>query len=433
VAVLANHGFVTDAISAVSGKGIPKVRVIGESVPCECTIEKDIEAGVKAALDDIIAALTKPLTNEEKSPTPMQAEKSTGVIFKGNLEEVNRFFYQRGWTDGLPIIPPTEEAVAEMMTGTDLSPDHVVAKIVPRMGKATVRKIAINAVMSGALPTYMPILIAATEALADNKARFDMYEVSTGSWAPFWMINGPIRNDVMINCSTGSLSPGDMANAAIGRTMGLIVKNIGGARKAIEDMGVIGNPGKYTMVIGEHEEESPWEPFHVERGYNKEDSTVAVYFPNNFYQTIPMQTNAKGIADTLVNMLYGGGMVGYVLIPSHAKILASEGWTKRKLKEYIAEHAFSKRVSDAPASPPGQDRGPQVWEPRRMITDLENLVIFVAGGPGAFMAVLTAVGGVGNLGSFFTTDFVLKKIELPANWSKLVTKYKKVVPTHLRY
>jgi hypothetical protein len=430
--VLANHGFVTDAISAVSGKGIPKIRIIGESVPCECTIEKDIEAGVNAVIDDIIGALTRPLTDEEKSPTPMKEEKSTGVIFKGDLEEINRFYYQRGWTDGLPIIPPTEEAVAEMMTGTDLSPDHVVAKIVPRMGKATVRKIAVNAVMAGALPTYMPILIAATEALADYKARFDMYEVSTGSWAPFWMVNGPVRNDVMVNCSTGSLSPGDIANAAIGRTMGLIVKNIGGARKAIEDMGVIGNPGKYTMVIGEHEEESPWEPFHVERGYKKEDSTVAVYFPNNFYQTIPMQTNAKGIADTLVNMLHGGGMVAYVLIPSHAKILAEEGWTKRKLKEYIAEHALTNRVIGAPARPPGQDITAQISEPRRLIPDLANLVIFVAGGPGAFMAVLTAVGGVGNM-STFETDFVLKKIDLPDNWSNLVAKYKKVVPTHLRY
>ncbi len=319
-----------------------------------------------------------------------------------------------------------------MMTGTDLSPDHVVAKIVPRMGKATVRKIAINAVMAGALPTYLPILITATEALADPIARFDMYEVSTGSWAPFWMINGPVRNDVQINCSTGSLSPGNIANAAIGRSMGLIVKNIGGARKAIEDMGVIGNPGKYTMVIGEHEEESPWEPYHVERGYKKEDSTVTVYFPNNFYQTIPMQTNAKGIADTLVNMLHGGGMVGYILIPSHAKILAAEGWTKRKLKEYLAEHALTNRNIGSPTRPPLQDMRLPASELRRLIPDLRNLLIFVAGGPGAFMAVLTSVGGVSNM-STFVTDFVTKKIELPANWEKLVAKYKKVVPTHLRY
>jgi len=428
--VLANHGFVTDAGSAASGKGMPRIRAIGEGVTCESTVEEDIEAGVTAVIDDIIAALTRPLTDEEKSPKPMVAEKSVGVIFKGNLEEVNRFFYQRGWTDGLPIMPPTEEAVAEMLTGTDLPPDHVVAKIIPRMGKATVEKIAINAVMAGALPTYMPILIAATDALSDRKTRFDVFEVSTGSWAPFWMINGPIRNDVLINCGSGALSPGNIANAAIGRAMGLIVKNIGGARKGVEDMGVIGNPEKYTLVIGEHEEESPWEPLHVERGYKKEDNVLTVFFPNTYYQTIPMQTNAEGILTALVNMLRGGGMVSYILIPSHAKILSAAGWTKQKVKEYIAEHAVATPLPGAPL-PPRQGMPQQAPGPRRMVPDLSSLVICVAGGPGAFMGLLTSAGG-GGMGGF-GNDYVSRKIELPANWDKLVAKYKNIAPTYARY
>ena len=112
--------------------------------------------------------MTKPLTAEETSPK-QQTGKTPRVAFKGSLQEVNRFYYSKGWTDGLPIIPPTAEAVAEMMTGTDLPPDHVVATIIPRKGKATVEKIAINAVMAGALPTYMPVLIAAVESLADPK------------------------------------------------------------------------------------------------------------------------------------------------------------------------------------------------------------------------------------------------------------------------
>src|SRR3990172_9443943 len=160
-----------------------------------------------------------------------------------------------------------------MMTGTDLPADHVVAKVIPRLGKATVDKIAINAVMAGALPTHMPLLITAVQMLADQKTRFDTFEVSTGSWAPFWIVNGPVRNDININSSSGALSPGNIANAAIGRAVGLIVKNIGGARKAVEDMGVIGNPGKYSLVIGEDEEQSPWKPLSVERGFTKEDNT----------------------------------------------------------------------------------------------------------------------------------------------------------------
>lgn len=137
VVALVNQGFVHDARSAASGHGMPGVRVVLEPIPCECTVIADIEAGVSAVMDDIIAALTKPLTSEEKSPKP-KVEKPTRIIFKGNLIEVNQFFYKRGWTDGLPIIPPTEEAVAEMLTGTDLPADHVVAKLIPRLGKATI-------------------------------------------------------------------------------------------------------------------------------------------------------------------------------------------------------------------------------------------------------------------------------------------------------
>jgi len=422
--LLANYGFVTDSISAASGKGMPGIRSISENVPCESTVKADIEAGVTGVLDEIIDALTRPLTEQEKSPPPMDTGETARIIFKGNLEEVNRFFYQRGWTDGLPIIPPTEKAVAEMLTGTDLPPDHVVTKIIPRMGKATVEKIAINAVMAGALPTYMPVLIAAAQALEDPKTRFDTFEVSTGSWAPFYILNGSIRKDININCSSGALSPGDIANAAIGRAMGLIVKNIGGARKAVEDMGVLGNPGKYSLVIGENEEECPWEPLHVSRGYKKEDSTVTVFFPNSFSQTIPTQTDDKGIIQAMINNVRGGGMAGFLLIPAHARYLASEGWTRKQVMEYIVENAVT---TSGPGVPLPSDEGGV----RKLFSDTGSLIIVVAGGPGVFNGVLTTAGGGAMSG--FGNDFVTMKIELPANWDKLVAKYKNIVPTYAKY
>lgn len=413
VVLLANKGFVTDARSAASGKGMPGIRAIGTTIPCESTVRADIDAGVVGAMQEIIEGLTNPLTAEEKSPAPRTA-KPPRIAFKGNYEEVNRYFYGKGWTDGLPIVPPTEKAVAEMLTGTDLPPDHIVAKIIPRLGKATVEKIAINAVMAGALPTYMPVLIAAVQAVSDPKTRFDTFEVSTGSWAPFLVINGPIRNDVNINCSSGALSPGNIANAAICRALGLMVKNIGGARKAIEDMGVIGNPGKYSLVIGEYEEESPWEPLSVERGFNKGDSTLTVLFPNTFIQTIPGETNAKGILTALSGM-GAGGMSALIVIPSWARVLSSEGYTKQKVKEYIAENYTSPF-----AALPGSKMS------ARPKMDIDNLMILVAGGPGSFMALLRSVGG-------FENALVTKKIELPKNWDKLVAKYKGIVPNYEKY
>jgi hypothetical protein len=387
---------------------------VGESVACESTVKSEIEEGIAAAMKDVVEALTMPLTPEEKSPK-QQTGKTPRVAFKGNLQEVNRFYYSKGWTDGLPIIPPTEAAVAEMMTGTDLPPDHVVATIIPRKGKATVEKIAINAVMAGALPTYMPVLIAAVQSFADPKTRFDTFEVSTGSWAPFLAINGRIRTDINVNCSSGALSPGNIANAAIGRAVGLIVKNIGGARKAIEDMGVIGNPGKYSLVIGEDEEASPWEPLSIERGFKKEDNTVTVFFPNTFIQTVPGGTNAQGILDTLAGMTTST-MSSVILIPSWAKVLSSEGWTKQKVKEYLAEHAASYTSNVTPSTA------------ARPKMDTDSLMILVAGGPGSFIALLRSAGP-----GFFENALVTKKIELPKNWDKLVAKYKDLKPNYEKY
>jgi hypothetical protein len=413
--LLANKGFVTDARSAASSRGMPGIRILGTSVPCETNVASEIEAGVVAAMENIVAALTRPLTAEEKTPKP-QLDKIPRIAFTGSYEEVNRFFYGKGWTDGMAIAPPTEKAVAEMMTGTDLPPDHVVAKIIPRLGKATVEKIAINAVMAGALPTHMPVLIAAVQTMMDQKSRFDTFEVSTGSWAPYFVVNGPIRNDIHINCGSGALSPGDIANAAIGRAVGLIVKNIGGARKGVEDMGVFGNPGKYSLVLGEYEEESPWEPLHVERGFKKEDSAVTMFLPNTYIQTIPRDTNAKGFVETYAS-LNPGSMSCLLVVPSHAKVLANEGWTKRRIKEFVLENS----ASPFPPVQGGQGTPIQPTTP-----NIDDLMIVVAGGPGAWIGLIRSAGGWEN-------SFVTKKIDLPRNWDKLVAKYKNVVPTYDGY
>ncbi|MBN2041223.1 MAG: hypothetical protein JW864_14360 [Spirochaetes bacterium] len=303
---------------------MPVLRYVPTTIPCESTIMEDIDAGVNGAIDAVITALIKPLTPEEASPKPKQAEKPAGIIFKGSLEEVNRFFYRRGWTDGLPVIPPTDEAVAEMLTGTDLPPDHLLGKLESRLGKATVEKIAINAVMAGALPTHMPVIIAATKLLLESERGFygyTTYGFSTGSWSPFWIINGPVRNEIFVNSGSGALSPGNIANAAIGRAMGLIIKNIGGVRKGMEDMGVMGNPMKYTMVIGENEEESPWEPLHVEYGYSKEESTITVSYPQSYVQHFPYASDSEAILRSVMDNIVRSMRYTIIFPPAHAKNL----------------------------------------------------------------------------------------------------------------
>jgi hypothetical protein len=209
---LVNRGFVNDARSAAASKGVPGARFVLTNIPCECTVPDKIAAGVQEVLSDVVDGLTKPLKPEEIAPEARPTELTQGIVFEGDLAEVQRFFYKRGWTDGLPIMPPTREAVEEMLAGTDLPPEHMVGKMIPRLGKATVEKIAINAAMAGALPTAMPVLIAAVEAMLDPLSSYGIFQVSTGSWSPFLIVNGPIREQIRVNGSSGAMSPGDLAD-----------------------------------------------------------------------------------------------------------------------------------------------------------------------------------------------------------------------------
>jgi hypothetical protein len=432
--ILANEGFAVDGRQSASVKGFPGLRLVSEPVPSECSIMEDADAGVKQVMDEIINALRKPLTPEEESPKEKEKEKPARIAFKGSLEEINRFFYKRGWGDGLPLIPPTEESVNEMLAGTDLPPDHILGKVEPRLGKATVEKVAVNAVMAGALPVHMPVLIACVNAMLDPNAWFGTYSMSTGSWAPFWIISGSVRNDVYVNSGSGALSPGNIANAAIGRAMGLVIKNIGGIRKGIEDMGVLGNPAKYSMVIAENEEATPWEPFHVSEGIDGNDSSVTLFFPNSYSQIWPYGSDDKGIIDALIyNLQPGrGGLFCWIITPPHAKVLARKGWTKDMLKKYISEfarvpayrHGHFYETNKAIAKPGMVPMN--AMDPIPIIPNPNHIKILVAGGPGAFMGLVSsaALGG---------TSWVTKKIELPSNWNKLVAKYKNVVPNYERY
>jgi hypothetical protein len=421
---------------------MPGVRIVPTKVPCEASVREDIAAAIDDALDEIIGALTRPLSDQEAAPKLLEVEKSSRIIFKGDFDEFNLFFYKRGWGDGLPLKPPTEAAVAEMMTGTDLPPDQVIGELIPRLGKITIEKIAINAVMAGALPTYMPVLIAGVRAVLDPASNFGTWGVSTGSWSPLWIISGPIAEDLNINSGTGALSPGDIANAAIGRAMGLIIKNIGGIRKGVEDMGTLGNPGKYSMVVAENEKESPWEPLRVEHGLGAQDSAITVGSPNTYVQIWPLGTDDEGILRAICYNLLPKGGPCIMITPQHAQILAKRGWTKAEVKAFIAQHSrvpayhvSSFWGSSSPKNTPGKPAG--LFKGRVPMRDSDTvstvggdpraITILVAGGPGAFIGLHMPMG------IFAAGKAALTKIELPANWNQIVKKYKGVKPNYARY
>jgi len=182
---------------------------------------------------------------------------SEKVTVADSIEAVNNLYIENGWSDGLPIIPPTEPALEKMLSGTKRDPSEVLAKIPPTWGEATIEKVAINAVMAGCLPEYMPVIIAAVAAMCDEKFRLGEIQPTTHPGAPLIIVNGPIAKKLGINSKAGAFGPCWRANATIGRAIRLILLNIGGAYPGKLDLATQGQPAKYTYCIAENEEDSP--------------------------------------------------------------------------------------------------------------------------------------------------------------------------------
>jgi len=187
-----------------------------------------------------------------------------------------RFVESQGWGDGLPVLPPTEERVQAMLDATPRGPLETVAQIEPRRGEATIEKIAINAVLAGCAPEVFPAVVAAVEAVAQPE--FNLYALNTTTCCatPAVMFNGPARRELGIECGYSCLGHNGRANATIGRALRLVMRNVGGAIPGEVSKSCFGQPGRISLCFGEWEERSPWEPFHVRRGFQADESVVTV-------------------------------------------------------------------------------------------------------------------------------------------------------------
>ena len=195
------------------------------------------------------------------------------TITKDVFAEVNDLFYKRGWTDGLPIVPPTEELVKDMLRFSELSPDYVVSQVGPKWGDATVEKIAVNAVMAGCRPEYLPVLIAGVKAMEQESFKIGTTSTTTSNCTPLFIVSGPITEQLGISSSDG-LGRGWRANASIGRALHLIINNIGGNKPGVNDMSTLGHPGDFANCIAEIGEINPWGYTHEELGYSKDANVV---------------------------------------------------------------------------------------------------------------------------------------------------------------
>ena len=319
------------------------------------------------------------------------ASQSERIEVDDDLWAVNAFFEEKGWTDGLPIIPPTEQRVGQMVAAVKRNSQDVIGVVPPRWAPATEEKIAINAVMAGCLPQYMPVLIAASEALADPRLNLYALQATTGGPAIMLIVNGPIRKQININGGSNALGEGWRANATIGRCIRLIQRNIGGSYPGTTCKATLGWPGKYSLCIAENEEASPWEPLHFERGFAADTRTVTAISADSCVRASDLDsTKAEGVLINFAQKMDGpsGPEAIMVICPEHAKIIAGDGFSKQDVKKFIWERA-AYRMKDVPDETFHQrvKRRPDLKLTRESaipVTDApDDILIVVAGGDGS--------------------------------------------------
>jgi hypothetical protein len=304
------------------------------------------------------------------------------------LVEAYEVAYAQGWTDGLPVIPASAERVARFVTASGRAPGEVIGLVAPRKGRATVEVIAVNAAMAGCRPEYMPLILAAVDAMLDPAYPLEFMQVTTNPMTPFLLVNGPVRHTLEINCGTGCLGPGWRANSTIGRAIRLVMNNVGGALPGVYSKVSFGSPLRYSYICGENEEENPWTPFHVDRGYSRESSTVTVFKASNFCnisggEGVGPDEILRQIATNMPPMYGGGDGVLLLLGVNHARSLYEAGVTKRDIQTRLWELArlpvsyFAADFAQIETAA-GRGDGETVWRARSP----DEIYIAVAGGPG---------------------------------------------------
>jgi hypothetical protein len=324
------------------------------------------------------------------------------------------FCYQQGWTDGLPVIPPTEERVAVFLAQLERGRDEVLGMVPERRRRVTVEQVVANAVMAGCLPEYAPVVVAAVEAMLQPLFNLVGPSASLGGSAILVIVNGPVVEDLQINCRNNLFGPGNRANATIGRAVRLVLMNTCGAIPGLFDRSCLGHPGKYTYCIAENAQDSPWLPLHVERGLAPEASAVTVFACEGPRQVRnSLSSTPEGVLTTIADVMSSlgtslttsgsvadsasgtrQGEMAIVIAAEHMHTIARQGWAKREVRAYLCEHARRtvadlKRGGGLPDEAALGDE--QTYVP--VVERPEDLMIVAAGGDeGAMSAVIPSWG-----------------------------------------
>jgi hypothetical protein len=376
----------------------------------------------ESSIDAIVNALTVAAVHSDDSPNGTNggaAESGSALAVPADPALMFQYFVNRGWSDGLPVLPPTPAALEAMIAGGALKKDEILGVIPPVNGIATVEKIAANAVMAGCLPDYFPLVVAAVKGVLQPGFNLDGVQTTTGNIAPLVIINGRCRNALQINYSSNVLGQGWRANATIGRARRLVLTNIGGATPGLYDKATLGQPAKYTFCIAENEEENPWEPLHVERGFAGETDTVSVLGCTGVNSAVDMASQtARGLLKTFALTMMGGLTSGVtstetllIICPEHAVILKAAGYSKAAIRQelFMAARVPHEKISEENLQLLSKRR-PLWFESNRapvigVVDRPEDIWIIVAGGKGAKSAYIP-----GRTGTHLQTTVVGNRI-----------------------
>ncbi len=391
--------------------GMPDMPMVQLQHPVGGTQLDSVLAKVDASLDELLSKLASPPISTVAAVSAVSATRSEWIEFDTSDEwgSLQTDFAARGWSDGMLMAPPTEMRVAAMVAGSGLPPEKIIGELAPKMGVATVERIAANAVMAGCRPEHMPILVAAVQIMSDPTFFLKNIQATTHPVSPLLIVGGPLAKTLNINSGSGAFGPGPWANGVIGRAIRLMLLNIGGGKPGEIDKATLGHPGKYTYCIAENEAASPWPSLRAERGFAADVSTVTMYggeAPHNINDH--ESTTAGGLLTTITGSIAQIGQNSVecfaemlvVLSPEHAATIAADGFTKDDVKRAIYEDA---RVPMSRFAQKNIER--RLWRllPLRyrdrpmdtmvaMVQRWEDVIVIVAGGEGKHSMYLPGYG-----------------------------------------
>ncbi len=326
------------------GRGLSTLPLVEIPHPMHSAPKDMVLDRADAAVQSIVDTLT---SDSFKSTDVIQAIADEKITLDDSQADNQEFFFEQGWTDGLPIVPPTHEKVSASLQTIDRDPQDVIGAVPPRHRPVTVEKVAINAVLAGCKPGYFPAVLAATEGMIEEDAKLYGAQTATNMSTPLLILNGPVIDQLGANAGRNVFGSGNRPNATIGRAVRLVCRNVGGEIPDETDVATHGQPGKYTFCFAENEAESPWAPFHTDYGFKAEDSTVSVIggasSPHNVF-TYGCEHGEEvlehfiGAVTALGNnnIIFASGPL-LVFSPEHAYMLDRDGFGKEDIRQYIFE------------------------------------------------------------------------------------------------